>query len=372
MSIDKNFWIRKNDRPNLILAPMASYTDSAFRLLCKEFGADIVMTELVSADAIFHNKKIKNKKLKIKNIEKDLFDSDKTLSLMRFDQRERPIVVQLFGKYPEKFAYAAKWVVDNIKPDGIDINMGCPARKVVGSDHGAALLKNHNLAVEIVRAVREQIQIPLSVKTRLGWGSDDEILQFAPKLVKAGVDAIIIHGRTYKDGFRNIARWENIYRLKSEFLKTSRRFALANVGIPTEASGKNYKLKAIIGNGDIRDYKEAIDKSESEGIKLDGVAIGRAAFGNPWIFSPNKSRCSDRDPDISESSGLISYSLIPCILRHAELCYEKKGDHGIIEFRKHLLAYTKGLPNAKELRRQAVKIETIEDAKAVLENIIVV
>ena len=350
-----NFWLRKKDRPNLILAPMAGYTDSAFRLLCREMGADIVMTELVSADAIFHNKKIKNKIEKIKNVEADLFDSDKTLSLMKFNKKERPIVIQLFGKYPEKFAFAAKWVAENLKPDGIDINMGCPARKVVGSDHGAALLKNHNLAVEIVQAVREQIDIPLSVKTRLGWESDDEILEFAPKLVEAGINAITVHGRTYKDGFKNISRWKNIYKIKNKIEKIKNNVA-------------------VIGNGDIISYKEAIEKSESNGVKLDGMAIGRASFGNPLIFNKNNHSfvCHSRengnlllvDPRLR---GDDERSLLQAtILRHAELSYKTKGDHGIIEFRKHLLAYTKGLSNARKLRREAVGVETIKDVKNII------
>jgi tRNA-dihydrouridine synthase len=327
-----NFWLRKKDRPNLILAPMAGYTDSAFRLLCREMGAGIIMTELVSADAIFHNKKIKNKIEKIKNADADLLDSDKTLSLMKFDDRERPIVIQLFGKYPEKFAYVAKWVVENLKPDGIDINMGCPARKVVGSDHGVALLKNHNLAVEIVQAVREQIDIPLSVKTRLGWENDDEILEFAPKLVVAGINAIIVHGRTYKDGFRNISRWKNIYKIKNKIEKIKNNVA-------------------VIGNGDIKSYNEAIERSESNGVKLDGIAIGRFSFGNPQIFQNHISHFP---------------SLKTIILRHAKLSYKTKGDHGIIEFRKHLLAYTKGLSNARKLRREAVGVETIKDVKNII------
>jgi tRNA-dihydrouridine synthase B len=317
---------------------MAGYTDSAFRQICKEFGVDIVMTELISADAIYHNKNVRCQMSDVKSRVGELLDSDKTLSLLKFNEAERPIVVQLFGKYPEKFAFAAKWVAENIKPDGIDINMGCPARKVVGSDHGAALLKNHALAVEIVQGVREQIKIPLSVKTRLGWESDDEILKFAPELIKAGIDAIIIHGRTYKDGFKNISRWKNIYKTKKLI---------------------SYKLKsscAVIGNGDIKSYGEAIEKSESAGIKLDGIAIGRAAFGKPTVFQNVKAQMSN-----------VKYKEL--ILKHARLSFETKGDHGIIEFRKHLLVYMKGLPNAKELRSEAVKIESVEDVEKIISKV---
>jgi tRNA-dihydrouridine synthase B len=326
------FWTRK-DKPLLVLAPMAGYTDSAFRELCRGFGADIVMTELISADGIFHNKKIKNQKSKIKINE--LINSDKTLQMLKFSEKERPIVVQLFGKYPEKFAYAAKLVAENLKPDGIDINMGCPAKKVVRSDHGAALLKNPKLAVEIVAAVRESTKLPLSVKTRLGWESDDEILEFAPKLVMAGVDALIIHGRTYKDGFKGKARWENIYTARQNTARQN---------------------TAVIGNGDITSYEEAMEKAVSGNIKLDGVAIGRATFGKPWIFTKIKDQKS-------------KIKIKETILRHAKLAYERKGDHGIIEFRKHLLAYLRGQSKASELRKLAVRIESADDVREIIQKL---
>ena len=313
---------------------MAGYTDSAFRMLCREYGADITMTELISADAIAYGKLKVHKVDKVHKVEGK---NQNTAELLNFDDREKPLVVQLFGKYPEKFALAAKWITEELKPDGIDINMGCPARKVVGSDHGAALLKDHDLAVKIVKAVKENTNLPVSVKTRLGWERDDEILEFAPKLIEAGVDALIIHGRTYKDGFKNVSRWENIYKIKDLSLKIKDKIA-------------------IIGNGDIHSYEEAIEKSKSGDIQLDGVAIGRASFGCPEIFSPKK-------------LSAISYQLPGLILRHATLNYETKGEHGIIEFRKHLLSYLKGFAGAKELRVQAVKIKTLEDVVSILKNI---
>ena len=334
----KNIWTRKDkNKANIILAPMAGYADSAMRGICKSFGADIVVSEMVSADAIYHKKQlnVKSEKLKVSELN-TLLESDKTLGLMKFNGTERPFVVQLFGKYPEKFAYAAKWVEENIKPDGIDINMGCPARKVVGSDHGSALLKNPKLACEIVRAVKEKVSVPVSVKTRLGWENDDEILEFAPKLIKTGIDALIIHGRTYKDGFKGKARWKNIYKLKVE----------------------NQKLKvqtAIIGNGDVEDYKDALSKSSNDEVKLDGVMIGRAAFGKPWIFS--------------NSSRPTTYDLGPTILKHAKLAYGSKGEHGIIEFRKHLLAYLKGLNNAKKFRVEAVKVKSLKDVEEIIKEV---
>lgn len=341
----------------MLLAPMAGYTDSAFRQLCREYGADILMTELISADAIAYGKlRIKRNCRSSSDAEYTEIDShleansrneaksDKvivegknhsTAEMLSFSEAERPIVVQLFGKYPEKFASAAKWISEELRPDGIDINMGCPARKVVGSDHGAALLKNPELALEIVHAVKSNTNLPVSVKTRLGWDDDDQIMEFAPRLVEAGARAIIVHGRTYKDGFKGRARWENIYNLKIQTQKQE---------------------VSIIGNGDIQSYQEALERADGGPIKLDGVAIGRATFGRPQIFMNNEPKMS-------------SGELGQLILRHAELVWQSKGDFGMVEFRKHLLAYLKGFDGAKEMRKEAVCIQTLSDVEKVLSKI---
>ena len=320
---------------------MAGYTDSAFRQLCKKFGADVVITELISADAIFH--KSKNWFRDSDGEWKSKKGEDETLQLLKFAASERPIVIQLFGKYPEKYGFAAKWITENLKPDGIDINMGCPARKVVNSGHGAALLKNPELAVEIIQAVKANTDLPVSVKTRLGWDDDDQILEFAPKLVAAGIDAILIHGRTYKDGFKNTARWENIFKVKEMF---------------------GDKL-TVIGNGDIHSSSKSeirISKSETNSkfkilnskFELDGFAIGRAAFGKPWIFSKDN---------------IDKEELKRVILEHAKLTFETRGEYGLVEFRKHLLCYLKNFAGAKELRTEAVKIKEIPDIVRIIESI---
>lgn len=341
MSFKKsNFWIDLK-RPIKVLAPMAGYTDSAFRLLCREFGADVVMTELISADAIAYGKfRIKNQESRI------MVESSKhnaTAELLSFFEAERPIVVQLFGKYPEKFGIAAKWITENLKPDGIDINMGCPAKKVVGSDHGAALIKYPKLAAKIIKAVKENTNLPVSVKTRIGWDKDDQILEFAPVLFDAGIDALIIHGRTYKNGFSGPARWDNIFKVKEMFPD-----------------------KVVIGNGDIGLIQNSKFKIQNDGehsvfglsnqneIRLDGYAIGRSVFGKPWIFSKES---------VSKSE------LKKIILRHANLVFKSKGEHGIIEFRKHLLEYLKGFPNAKALRLKAVEIEKLDDIEEIISKI---
>ena len=337
--MSRSFW-QKLERPIKVLAPMAGYTDSAFRLLCRGYGADVVVTELVSADAIAYGK-FQVEKTDGKTIVKSTKNHN-TAEMLSFFEAERPLVVQLFGKYPEKFAKAAKWVSEELKPDGIDINMGCPARKVVGSDHGAALLKNPDLAVEIVKAVKENTDLPVSVKTRLGWDSDDQILEFGPRIIEAGAEVLTVHGRTYKDGFKGRARWSNIYELKQVLGKQA----------------------IVIGNGDFGVDNFFDDKWKVVNGKylLDGYAIGRAAFGKPWVFGKTESRIWN--------SGLGAQDdLKNLILKHAKLAWEMKSGKGIIEFRKHLLCYLRGFEGAKELRSKAVTIETLTDVEELIAQI---
>jgi len=321
----KNCW-QDLQKPILMLAPMAGYTDSAFRIVCKQQGADLLMTELISADAIAH---WVTKSRDVKNTP--------TYKLMEFQKAEMPIIVQLFGKHPEKFAIAVKWIEENLKPAGIDINMGCPAKKVVKSDHGATLLRDQERGVTVVKAVRAATKLPLSVKTRLGWESDDEILEFAPKLISAGVDALIIHGRTYKDGFSNVARWDNIYKIKSKL------------------KSQNSKV-AIIGNGDIKNQTDIKERLRN----LDGVAIGRGAVGNPFIFNRSYEELSDNEKlKIKKKT----------IIEHAKLSFELKGEKGIIELRKHLLAFFKGHSRAKDLRKTFVAVKNISEVESALSAI---
>ncbi|TSC93753.1 MAG: nifR3 family TIM-barrel protein [Candidatus Berkelbacteria bacterium Athens1014_28] len=304
------------------------------------------MTELVSADAVAHfaRKVSENPKSEIRNPKqiqnlKFQISNNPTFKLMQFQKEEMPIVVQLFGKNPENFAKAAVWIEKNLKPAGIDINLGCPAKKVVRSGHGVALLKDPKLAVEIVKATCRATTLPVSVKTRLGFENDDEILELASKLISAGISALIIHGRTYKDGFSGEARWENIYQLKvkSEKLKVK---------------GEKSKIK-IIGNGDIRSYEDIQNKLKN----LDGVAIGRGAIGNPFIFNSSFEKLSDGEKlEIKKKIAL----------EHAKLAFEFFGDHGIIELRKHLLHYFKGNSQAKELRKKFVTVKSVEDVEGVL------
>ena len=363
-----NFW-KSLQRPIKMLAPMAGYTDAVFRLLCREFGADVVVTELISADAIAYGKySVHPTSLKLRGAGSTHYTVDgKTLKfnkvtsaknqptcdLLSFFEAERPLVVQLFGKYPEKFALATKWISQNLKVDGIDINMGCPARKVVGSDHGAALIKYPKLAIEIVQAVKKNTDLPVSVKTRLGWDDPDTILKFAPVLYKAGIDAIIIHGRTYKQGFRGEADWTNIYKLK-EMLPDL--VVIGNGGIKSITGVISTLAEGEVGEilNDQNQKNFRISDFDFRISSLDGYAIGTASFGKPWIFS-------GRDLDNSLLKRLI--------FRHAELVFAAKGEYGLIEFRKHLLKYLSGFDGAKELRQEAVNIQSLQDIRLILEKV---
>ncbi len=334
-----NFW-KELDGPIKVLAPMAGYTDASFRLLCREFGADVTISELVSADAIAYGKftvqssqfAVGGKLLTFNKVVGNKNQS--TAELLSFFEEERPFVVQLFGKNPENFAKATQWISENLKPDGIDINMGCPARKVVGSDHGAALIKDPALAAEIVWAVKSNTNLPVSVKTRLGWDDSSTILEFAPVLKEAGlpagqagIDAIIVHGRTYKQGFSGEAEWANIYKVK-ELLPDL----------------------IVIGNGGVK----TVESLKLKVKNLDGVAIGQAAFGKPWLFSGKE---------------LSKKELKDLITRHAGLVYATKGEYGLVEFRKHLLKYLTSFPGAKRLRELAVSAENLADVEEILSQI---
>lgn len=311
-------WI-KNKKPIIALAPMADMTDSPFCRVCREVvGKDfVIFREMVSAEAIIRG-------------------SVKTLKMCEFEEIERPIVIQIFGSDPDKMAQAAKIVVEKYHPDGIDINMGCPVPKITKKNlAGASLMRDHERAVNIVKALKNaNLGVPVSVKTRLGWGSDDEILEFAPKLEQAGVDLISIHGRTKVQGYSGKANWQRIGEVKKL------------VKIP------------VLANGDINSVEDIEECLKITGA--DGVMIGRGALGNPWIFLKNK--------ELGIKNNVRELKHI--ILRHAELHIAHYGEKfGLKTFRKHLLLYFKGIPGMKDLKKELVKVNTMEDLKNILQKI---
>ncbi|MBI5222728.1 MAG: tRNA-dihydrouridine synthase [Candidatus Magasanikbacteria bacterium] len=320
-------WINQK-RPIIALAPMADMTDSPFCRVCREVsgGGFVVFREMVSAEALVRG-------------------NEKTLKMCEFDEIERPIVLQIFGGEPVVVAEAARILVgdehppcsplcrgETLRPDGIDVNMGCPVPKIARkSKAGASLMKDHERAVAIVKALKNaNLGVPVSVKTRLGWSKDDEILEFAPKLEQAGADTLAIHGRTKKQGYSGVANWEVIGEVKKR------------VSIP------------VIANGDIHSRDDIGRCLEITGA--DGVMIGRAALGNPWLLSGYTD-----NPDLRTSE------LRRVVLRHARLHLKHYGEEfGLKTFRKHLLYYFKGFAGVKELRQRLVRVEKYEELEMVL------
>ena len=304
-----------------ILAPMAGVTDLPFRLLCKEMGAGLICMEMVSAKAIsFHNKNTEN--------------------LMEIEEKERPVSMQLFGSDPDLIAEMAAQIEE--RPfDILDLNMGCPVPKVVNNGEGSALMKNPKLAAEIVRKTAKAIQKPLTVKIRKGFDeAHSNAVEMAKYLEDAGAAAIAVHGRTREQYYAGKADWEIIRQVKEA------------VSVP------------VIGNGDVTDPISAQKMMEETGC--DGVMIGRASRGNPWIFRQlveyDKTGNIPERPDVAELKAMI--------LRHARLQLQYKGEYtGIREMRKHVAWYTAGYPHSAAIRRRVNEIETIGQLEEMLESI---
>ncbi|MBN2087828.1 tRNA dihydrouridine synthase DusB [Candidatus Peregrinibacteria bacterium] len=308
-------------KPYVILAPMAGYTDSPFRQLIKEIAPPVIcITELISADGLSYGSK-------------------KTIEMLRFKEAERPHILQLFGKHIDHFKEAVK-IAEDMGFDGVDINMGCPAKKVVGSMHGSALIKTPELAFEIVETCRANTKLPVSVKTRLGWSDDSTLLDFAKGLENAGAQMITVHGRTTSQAFLGKADWEPIYRLK-ETLK-----------IP------------VTGNGDIISGNDAKNKIKN----LDGVMVGRGTFGNPWLMGEVCAALGIIDEKDIKKKPEDFESLKKFMIHHCELNIEMLGKKkGMLDIRKHFASYIKGLPNAAKLRAKLVTVESVDEVKGILE-----
>lgn len=297
---------------------MAGYTDCAFRQIVKELCPEVVcFTEFTSIDGLKHG-------------------NDATLRQIFFNaEKERPIIAQIFGKKPENFKTAAK-ILEELGVDAIDINMGCPARKIVSADYGSALLKNPSLATEIVSAAAEATRLPVSVKMRIGISKydGDYFLNFGLGLQKAGAKLITVHGRLAKQMYSGEAGWNPIYELK-KILK-----------IP------------VIGNGDIKNGTDAVSKIGN----LDGIMVGRGALGNPWIFQEIAASFQNKifaKPELK--------SKIAVIKKHMQLACKLHGERrGILEMRKQLMHYIRGIPKASVMRQRLCNVSTINEVFEIL------
>lgn len=306
---------------NLILAPMAGVTDLPFRLLCKEQGAGLLCTEMVSAKAIsYHNRN--------------------TQALMEIDSRENPVSLQLFGSDPHIISEVARSIEE--KPfDILDLNMGCPVPKVVNNGEGSALLKDPCLIRRIVTETSRAIAKPLTVKIRIGFqGRDVDVVEIAKIIEDSGAAALSVHGRTRDQYYSGKADWEAIRQVKEA------------ISIP------------VIGNGDVDSPEQAKALLETTGC--DGIMIGRAVRGNPWIFHDILQYMESGKKPEQRKAGEIR----DMMLRHAKMQLEYKGSYtGIREMRKHVAWYTAGLPYSAALRRQVNEVESYEELEKLLNTL---
>ena len=303
-----------------VLAPMAGVTDLAFRLLAKEMGCGLVVSEMVSAKGL-------------------LYENCRTKELIRIDPRERPTAIQLFGSVPDELAEAARRVAAS-GADIIDFNMGCPTHKIVRNGEGSALLRFPELAERILQAMVAAVDVPVTVKIRAGWdGHSINAVEIAKRAEQAGVSAIAVHGRTREQFYGGNADWEIIRQVKRA------------VNIP------------VIGNGDVRTVHDAERLLTETGC--DGVMVGRAACGNVWIFRQIASYLKEKKipppPSFSERETTM--------LRHLDMLMELKGEHiAIREMRRHAVCYVKGFPRSAELRTRFNQALKRDDFRQILDE----
>ncbi|MBI5906295.1 MAG: tRNA dihydrouridine synthase DusB [Deltaproteobacteria bacterium] len=314
-------------RGKLILAPLAGVTDTTFRRLCRENGADIVVTEMVSAKGL-------------------LCDPDRSGRYLAYEEAERPVGAQLFGSDPGEIAEAAALAAGR-GFDFIDINMGCPVRKVTGGGSGSAILANPRLAGEIARAAVRAAGIPVTAKIRSGFGTERETyLEVSGELFGAGVSAVTLHPRHRGQMFSGRADWGHIAALKGTFPD-----------------------RVVIGNGDVGSPADAARMLADTGC--DSVMIGRAAMGNPWIFRETQRALRWRPgscefPPIADSPAPAGKRAL--ILRHGEEMFARHGTHGIREMRKHLAWYSRGIPGASAFRAELPRVADPATFRAVVER----
>ena len=314
--------IEFRERP-LFLAPMEDVTDPSFRYMCKGFGADMVYTEFISSDGLVR-------------------EGAKSVAKLNISDGERPVGIQIYGHLIEPMVESAR-IAEAARPDVIDINFGCPVRKIAGRGAGSGMMRDVPLMVEMTRRIVEAVKVPVTVKTRLGWDEEHRnIEEIALRLQDAGIAALTIHGRTRAQMYTGEADWTLIGRVKNNPL----------MKIP------------VIGNGDIDSPQRAAEAFDRYGV--DGVMIGRATYGRPWIF-PEIRHYLDTDELLPQPSVCERVEIAK---RHLAKSVEVKGERvGVLEMRRHLSNYFKGLPDFKPTRLQLVTLTDVNEINATLDYI---
>lgn len=308
----------------VMLAPMEDVTDGSFRLICNEAGADMVYTEFVSADALIRNIAATTRKLVI-------------------NPAERPVAIQIYGREPDVMVQAAK-IVEQAGPDIIDINFGCPVKKVAGKGAGAGLLRDVPKMLDITRAVVDAVNLPVTVKTRLGWDHDSKIIvELAERLQDCGISALTVHGRTRSQMYTGQADWEMIARVKEN----------PRLHIP------------LIGNGDITTPEQAVEAFDRYGV--DGVMVGRASIGAPWVFHDISRALAGLDPEplsLAARFDLIKRQITESVERIDEY-------RGILHIRRHLAASPlfKGISHFRDTRIRMLRAEHLDELMAILDEV---
>ena len=316
--------IQFGDHP-LFLAPMEDVTDIGFRMLCKRYGASMVYTEFVSAEALVRSVK-------------------STVNKLTISDEERPVGIQIYGRDVESMVEAAKIVEDQAHPDVIDINFGCPVKKVAGKGAGAGMLQNVPLLLDITKNVVKAVSTPVTVKTRLGWSNDNLIIcDLAEQLQDCGIQALTIHGRTRAQMYTGSADWTLIGEVKKN----------PRINIP------------IIGNGDITSPEETKRAFEEYGV--DAVMIGRATFGRPWIFKEIRDYLDGKEPDPKMTFNWMLDVLEEQLRINVERIDEYRG---ILHTRRHLAASPifKGIPNFRQTRIAMLRANTMDELMGILEE----